>query len=88
MTHVEALKLSELPDRLILVGGGYIGMEMAQASVGSAAALSCAAEGSVPSRRARLGWSARLVARRQEEGEVTEVRATPAVLAAAMSTWR
>src|SRR5882762_3659495 len=32
----------------------------------------CAAEGSLPSRRALLGWSARLVARRQEEGEVTE----------------
>jgi probable pyridine nucleotide-disulfide oxidoreductase len=31
MTHVEALKLSELPERLILIGGGYIGMEMAQA---------------------------------------------------------
>ncbi len=38
------------------------------------ASAPCAAEGSVPSRRARLGWSARLVARRQEEGEVTEVR--------------
>jgi probable pyridine nucleotide-disulfide oxidoreductase len=31
MTHVGALKLSELPERLILIGGGYIGMEMAQA---------------------------------------------------------
>jgi probable pyridine nucleotide-disulfide oxidoreductase len=31
MTHVEALKLSELPERLIVIGGGYIGMEMAQA---------------------------------------------------------
>ncbi len=31
MTHVEALKLSERPERLILIGGGYIGMEMAQA---------------------------------------------------------
>ena len=28
----------------------------------------------MPSRRVLLGWSARLVARRQEEGEVTEVR--------------
>jgi probable pyridine nucleotide-disulfide oxidoreductase len=31
MTHIEALKLSELPERLVLIGGGYIGMEMAQA---------------------------------------------------------
>ena len=28
----------------------------------------------MPSRRPLLGWSARLVARTQEEGEVTEVR--------------
>ncbi len=31
LTHVEALKLSELPERLVVIGGGYIGMEMAQA---------------------------------------------------------
>jgi probable pyridine nucleotide-disulfide oxidoreductase len=31
MTHVEALKLSERPERLVLIGGGYVGMEMAQA---------------------------------------------------------
>jgi probable pyridine nucleotide-disulfide oxidoreductase len=31
MTHVEALKLDTLPTRLLILGGGYIGMEMAQA---------------------------------------------------------
>jgi pyruvate/2-oxoglutarate dehydrogenase complex dihydrolipoamide dehydrogenase (E3) component len=31
MTHVEALKLDTLPERLLILGGGYIGMEMAQA---------------------------------------------------------
>ncbi|MBX5041177.1 FAD-dependent oxidoreductase [Rhizobium lentis] len=31
MTHVEALDTSELPEKLIIVGGGYIGLEMAQA---------------------------------------------------------
>jgi hypothetical protein len=30
LKHVEALKLSELPERLLLIGGGYISMEMAQ----------------------------------------------------------
>jgi pyruvate/2-oxoglutarate dehydrogenase complex dihydrolipoamide dehydrogenase (E3) component len=31
MTHVEALKLDTPPARLLILGGGYIGMEMAQA---------------------------------------------------------
>ncbi len=31
ITHVEALKLGELPTRLIVIGGGYIGMELGQA---------------------------------------------------------
>ena len=31
MTHVEALMLERLPQHLIILGGGYIGMEMAQA---------------------------------------------------------
>jgi pyruvate/2-oxoglutarate dehydrogenase complex dihydrolipoamide dehydrogenase (E3) component len=31
MTHVEALLLDALPEHLIVIGGGYIGLEMAQA---------------------------------------------------------
>ncbi|WP_109483870.1 FAD-dependent oxidoreductase [Paraburkholderia sp. C35] len=31
LTHVEALVLTTLPDSLIVLGGGYIGLEMAQA---------------------------------------------------------
>ena len=31
MTHVEVLQLDALPDHLIVIGGGYIGLEMAQA---------------------------------------------------------
>lgn len=31
MTHVEALKLERLPDHLVILGGGYIGLEFAQA---------------------------------------------------------
>ncbi|MFM0643361.1 FAD-dependent oxidoreductase [Paraburkholderia bryophila] len=31
LTHVEALQLDSLPDHLIVIGGGYIGLEMAQA---------------------------------------------------------
>lgn len=31
MTHVEALKLGDLPEHLLVVGGGYIGMELGQA---------------------------------------------------------
>ncbi|RFU44185.1 FAD-dependent oxidoreductase [Paraburkholderia sp. DHOC27] len=31
LTHVEALRLEGLPEHLIVIGGGYIGLEMAQA---------------------------------------------------------
>lgn len=31
ITHVEALKLGDMPSRLIVLGGGYIGMELGQA---------------------------------------------------------
>ncbi len=31
LTHVEALKLDVVPERLLVIGGGYIGMELAQA---------------------------------------------------------
>lgn len=31
MTHVEALSLEELPEHLVVIGGGYVGIEMAQA---------------------------------------------------------
>ena len=31
LTHVEALELGEIPEHLIVIGGGYIGVELAQA---------------------------------------------------------
>jgi len=31
LTHVEALELDEVPERLLVIGGGYIGLEFAQA---------------------------------------------------------
>ena len=31
MTHIEALELDQLPEHLIVLGGGYIGLEMSQA---------------------------------------------------------
>lgn len=31
MTHIEALELDRVPSRLLVMGGGYIGLEMAQA---------------------------------------------------------
>jgi pyruvate/2-oxoglutarate dehydrogenase complex dihydrolipoamide dehydrogenase (E3) component len=31
MTHVEALELDRVPPRLVVVGGGYVGLELAQA---------------------------------------------------------
>ncbi|WP_345894270.1 dihydrolipoyl dehydrogenase family protein [Lichenifustis flavocetrariae] len=41
LTHVEALKLDVLPTHLIVLGGGYVGLEMAQAfrRLGSAVTL-------------------------------------------------
>ena len=31
LTHIELLELDRLPSHLIVLGGGYVGMEMAQA---------------------------------------------------------
>jgi pyruvate/2-oxoglutarate dehydrogenase complex dihydrolipoamide dehydrogenase (E3) component len=31
LTHIEALELGEIPERLIVVGSGYVGLELAQA---------------------------------------------------------
>ena len=31
MTHIEALDLDRLPGHLIVIGGGYVGLELAQA---------------------------------------------------------
>src|SRR5260370_987708 len=31
MTHIEALDLERLPEHLIILGGGYVGLEFAQA---------------------------------------------------------
>src|SRR5437588_560076 len=31
LTHVEALELDHLPEHLIVLGGGYVGLELAQA---------------------------------------------------------
>ena len=31
MTHLELLDLDRLPDHLIVIGGGYLGLELAQA---------------------------------------------------------
>ena len=31
LTHIEALELDELPEHLLIVGGGYVGIEMSQA---------------------------------------------------------
>jgi pyruvate/2-oxoglutarate dehydrogenase complex dihydrolipoamide dehydrogenase (E3) component len=31
LTHVEALETNELPEKLVVIGGGYVGLEMAQA---------------------------------------------------------
>src|SRR5437879_12328631 len=31
LTHIEALELDEVPEDLLVVGGGYVGVEMSQA---------------------------------------------------------
>jgi pyruvate/2-oxoglutarate dehydrogenase complex dihydrolipoamide dehydrogenase (E3) component len=31
MTHIEALELDRIPDHLVVLGGGYVGLELAQA---------------------------------------------------------
>jgi len=37
LTNVEALELDRLPDHLIVIGGGYVGLELAKPIAGSAA---------------------------------------------------
>jgi pyruvate/2-oxoglutarate dehydrogenase complex dihydrolipoamide dehydrogenase (E3) component len=31
LTHIEAIELGEIPEHLIVVGGGYVGLELSQA---------------------------------------------------------
>jgi pyruvate/2-oxoglutarate dehydrogenase complex dihydrolipoamide dehydrogenase (E3) component len=31
LTHIEVLELDRLPEHLIVIGGGYVGLEFAQA---------------------------------------------------------
>jgi pyruvate/2-oxoglutarate dehydrogenase complex dihydrolipoamide dehydrogenase (E3) component len=31
LTHIEALELDEVPEHLLIIGGGYVGVEMSQA---------------------------------------------------------
>jgi len=31
LTHIEALELDEVPEHLLVIGGGYIGLELSQA---------------------------------------------------------
>ena len=31
LTHIEALELDQVPERLLVVGGGYVGIELSQA---------------------------------------------------------
>jgi pyruvate/2-oxoglutarate dehydrogenase complex dihydrolipoamide dehydrogenase (E3) component len=31
LTHIEALELDRLPEHLVVIGGGYVGLELAQA---------------------------------------------------------
>ena len=56
LTHVEALELGRLPEHLIVIGGGYVGLELAQAfrRFGSAVTI--------------LDTGPRLGAREDEEG--------------------
>ena len=46
LTHVEALKLDVLPAHLLVLGGGYVGMELAQAFRHLGAAVTLVARGS------------------------------------------
>ena len=31
LTHIEALELDEVPEHLLVIGGGYVGLELSQA---------------------------------------------------------
>jgi pyridine nucleotide-disulfide oxidoreductase len=60
LTHIEALELDEIPERLVVIGGGYVGIELSQAMrrFGSKVSPSRCASGSPYSRGGYQVWEA------------------------------
>lgn len=77
LSSTEALALKEIPDRLVIVGGGYIGVELgtAFAKLGSAVTLVEALPGLLPSLEARLGRAVESSLRDQGVEVLVETRA-------------
>ena len=68
MTHVEALDLDRLPDQLIVLGGGYVGLELAQAMRRFGARVTVIEEGARLLSREDVDVSAALLELFQSEG--------------------
>lgn len=68
MTHVEALDLNRLPDRLIVIGGGYVGLELAQAMRRFGAGVTLVEKGAQLASREDADVSAALQELFQSEG--------------------
>jgi pyruvate/2-oxoglutarate dehydrogenase complex dihydrolipoamide dehydrogenase (E3) component len=68
MTHVEALNLEHLPEHLIVVGGGYVGLEFAQAMRRFGSRVTIVHDGHRLLEREDLDASAGLLELMQDEG--------------------
>lgn len=68
MTHVEALDLDRLPNHLIVLGGGYVGLELAQAMRRFGAGVTVIEEGARLLSREDLDVSGALLELFQSEG--------------------
>ncbi len=75
MTHVEALELDRLPEHLLVLGGGYIGLELGQAYRRLGAAVTIVEAGSQIASREDPEVSAALQAALDDEGIGFEIGA-------------
>ena len=68
MTHVEVLELDRVPERLIVIGGGYVGLELAQAMRRFGCAVTVIERGSQLARREDPDVAAALLELFRDEG--------------------
>jgi pyruvate/2-oxoglutarate dehydrogenase complex dihydrolipoamide dehydrogenase (E3) component len=79
LTHVEALELGRLPEHLIVIGGGYVGLELAQAFRRFGSAVTILDTG--PRLAAREGEDVGVFLRELMEGDGVAVRLSAKIAA-------
>ena len=76
MTHIEILELDRLPEHLIVIGGGYIGLEMAQAYRRFGSAVTVVEPGPQLASREDADVGAALLGLMQDEGITVHLSTT------------